>query len=461
MVNSELKADVAFRPWPSSTEFLSALLVPLPLLLSYLAFPPSSNPLPQAVPAEPAFAHLTKSVLEEATPPSPTPGRRVLALTSTCVLTSATLLLLGVYARTRSPAKSLDRRKSGLGVAGDTKKKAARPLGFEGAQRILGRTLSVGLPFYASSNLGPIRAGIMMLAAATGGFTESKVVGQAFTPAAVWGRLLPSRRYTVLSFIMVALCDVFGFTADKELDTLVMGYLAFGLWILYVDSPFPKSTNKPSSMTAPTPASAKATSAVPSTPWETPPPVSEPITSHKTQSPLISTPEDVYFTILAGSFLAILTSVLIFFSPGSTFGSSGHWMWIALVAFTASGSIILAQPSSLRTTHKICFAIVSLLCASLYFTLPTYNTWTRGVIQLMVPCALYLALQLDTWFPRVPAGHSSHTHHEHDHGAQSHSHIDASRSRFTNFLLYHAQARPLLHGILVEKDSRRIFYFMT
>ncbi|KAI9706106.1 MAG: putative zinc transporter msc2 [Candelina mexicana] len=447
--------------WTSSTEILSALLIPIPLLLSSFAIPASSNPASQPVLAQPAFAHLTKSVIEEATPPTPTSSTRMLAFQSACLLTSTTLMLLGGYARTRSPAKSLDRRKSGLGVAGDTKKKAARAWGFEGAQRILGRTLSVGLPFYASANLGPIRAGIMMLAAVTGGFTESKVVGKTFTPATVWVGLLPTRRYTVMSFAVVALSDLIGFTADKELITLLIGYTAFGLWTLYVDSPFPKSTSKPSSLTGPTPASAKATSAVPSTPWETPPPVAEPIASSKIQSPLISTTEDVYFTLLTGSMLGVLTFVLMLFSSESLFSFSGHWKWTALVAFAASGSIMYTQPSSLRTTHKIGFASISLLCGSLCFLLPTYNTWAGGFIQLMVPCALYLALQLDTWFPNTTAGQSHHIHHEHDHHAHSHTHTDVPRSRFTSFLLYNAQAWPLLHGILVEKDSRRIFYFMT
>lgn len=48
--------------------------------------------------------------------------------------------------------------------------------------------------------------------------------------------------------------------------------------------------------------------------------------------------------------------------------------------------------------------------------------------------------------------HDHHHHHHHEHSAQ--------RSRFTTFLLKYAAKWPLLHAVLAEKDSRRIFYFM-
>lgn len=40
----------------------------------------------------------------------------------------------------------------------------------------------------------------------------------------------------------------------------------------------------------------------------------------------------------------------------------------------------------------------------------------------------------------------------HDHSAE--------RSRFTNLLLPYTARWPLLHTVMTEKDSRRIFYFM-
>ncbi len=49
--------------------------------------------------------------------------------------------------------------------------------------------------------------------------------------------------------------------------------------------------------------------------------------------------------------------------------------------------------------------------------------------------------------------HAVPRHDSHDH--------PAPKSAFTNLLLPYTSNWPLLHAIMVEKDSRRIFYFMS
>jgi zinc transporter 5/7 len=57
--------------------------------------------------------------------------------------------------------------------------------------------------------------------------------------------------------------------------------------------------------------------------------------------------------------------------------------------------------------------------------------------------------------------HSHHDHAHHDHATHSHSHGAAEkRSRFTRMILPYTEGWTLLHSIVKEKDSRRIFYFM-
>lgn len=75
--------------------------------------------------------------------------------------------------------------------------------------------------------------------------------------------------------------------------------------------------------------------------------------------------------------------------------------------------------------------------------------------------------------------HDHHDHHDHDHDhdhnhghghshshshahahAHSHDHGGAEKSLVTRTLLKYCTSWPLLHAIIVEKDSRRIFYFM-
>lgn len=58
--------------------------------------------------------------------------------------------------------------------------------------------------------------------------------------------------------------------------------------------------------------------------------------------------------------------------------------------------------------------------------------------------------------------HAHHDHAHHDHTSHGHSHDMAEkRSGFTHAVLPYAERWTLLHSILKEKDSRRIFYFMT
>jgi zinc transporter 5/7 len=56
--------------------------------------------------------------------------------------------------------------------------------------------------------------------------------------------------------------------------------------------------------------------------------------------------------------------------------------------------------------------------------------------------------------------HDHSNHHGHDHG---HPHDDdkGKRSLFTRMILPYTTRFPILNAILIEKDSRRIFYFMA
>lgn len=60
--------------------------------------------------------------------------------------------------------------------------------------------------------------------------------------------------------------------------------------------------------------------------------------------------------------------------------------------------------------------------------------------------------------------HHDHKHDHHGHGHDHHHHDHdsaAKRSLFTRTLLPYTAPYPILHAIMTEKDSRRIFYFMT
>lgn len=72
---------------------------------------------------------------------------------------------------------------------------------------------------------------------------------------------------------------------------------------------------------------------------------------------------------------------------------------------------------------------------------------------------IWAAMQFD----KNSHGHDHHDHHDHGHG--NHPHAQAPKeakapSAITRSLMKSTVGVPLLHSILIERDSRRIFYFM-
>jgi solute carrier family 30 (zinc transporter), member 5/7 len=60
----------------------------------------------------------------------------------------------------------------------------------------------------------------------------------------------------------------------------------------------------------------------------------------------------------------------------------------------------------------------------------------------------------------MPPDLSAHKHdHSHDH-SHDHDH-GGKRSFLTKFLLQYTSNQAIFHAILSDKDSRRIFYFMS
>ncbi|KAM0426164.1 hypothetical protein ACHAPT_008508 [Fusarium lateritium] len=57
--------------------------------------------------------------------------------------------------------------------------------------------------------------------------------------------------------------------------------------------------------------------------------------------------------------------------------------------------------------------------------------------------------------------HDHHHGHDHDHAHSHDPEKAAKRSLFTRMILPYTARFPILHAILIEKDSRRIFYFMA
>ena len=131
------------------------------------------------------------------------------------------------------------------------------------ASRTISQMLGVLLPFYAATNLGGVRVGLIFLLANASGIPSYGTKVDLFTSLrATWHTMLRSRSccLALLGYIVV---DALGLQTKYPSGTLLRGYLALAASILFFSIPLPATSSPRPSVVSPT-------SAVPSAPWETP-----------------------------------------------------------------------------------------------------------------------------------------------------------------------------------------------
>lgn len=324
------------------------------------------------------------------------------------------------------------------------------------ARRVVGRFFTMGLPFYATSKLGAARVALVMLVGLASNIMaiEDEVVD--LTRAKTWKLLFSHRRWTVGSVILQLVCDLTGLANGSAILDISLGYLALGLSLFVVPPPFPSSRPKVSITTSSAPTSEASTSAVLSTPWETPPQLQNTTANVPRISPLISSPEDVELTLWGGTILGIFSiGTFLFLRP-----SGGHFSLAQLgCSFIASSAAALAfttaDSRSLRSNKGVGLVLGSLL-SSITLAQLGINPWSKFVYQSIFISISFAATKYDT---PTAASHINHQHHHH-HETKSHTTERPKMSKFSDFVLRNSPNWQLLHSILVEKDSRRIFYFM-
>ena len=88
------------------------------------------------------------------------------------------------------------------------------------------------------------------------------------------------------------------------------------------------------------------------------------------------------------------------------------------------------------------------------------DQWLSFFFQSIIIGASYVAFLLDTRLNSPATSHTNHHDHHHHQYNKAYPAGIVGASRLTNYILPKVQSWPLLHTILTEKDSRRIFYFM-
>lgn len=425
----------ASSSWFSLPEALTSLLIPLPYMLASAAYLKPGGFENDGIPPLSAYAKLQQSVLEEQKPQSHELVRIGNGFIEACTLTSGTLLLVGMIAKMRSSERMLDRRKDKTNVPRHSESVFTPAT----ALRMLIRALSVGTPFYAATQIGGLRTGIVLLVAVASNVSNTDT---ALRPSLNdWFQTLRAKMISLCVVLLAAVLDFSGITFRASFSDILTGYLALAWSLTLLPSPLPSIAISGSQG-----------------PAETPTAGSRPSWSSVASSPLVSCRADGNVTLAAGVALAILTvvsSVLLDTSPSITPTAIA---FSTLSIASAVAAIFFARPSSIRSRHKAGLGLgCSLLTICVFLFSP--SVWPGSICNGAICAMSYFGVRFDASFSTAHREHDNHLH-DHAHNAQTHSHpVEGNYSMFTRKLLDNCEPGSLAHGILGEKDSRRIAYF--
>ena len=431
--------DNSSAKWVTVSEILNSILIPLPYVLASLAF---------------------KSLVARQGPLNDLPLsyftlREVPVLVEISTLTSLSLVFVGLRGKIGAMlASRVDKRKKSLTGVEEVHKTQWKHL----ARRIVARFLTVGLPFYATSKLGGARVTLVMLTALATNIMTIEEETSDLAQTSGWNRLMTKSRWTLMSVLLQLVSDITGFTNSTPIFEILLGYITLGIAIFILPPCFLSSKPGVSVVTSTSPASESKTSAVLATPWETPPQLEEKSSKVPMISPLICSLEDIGLTFNSGIVGLLSTIAFIFFGPSAGAGSDGQLAWSLLSPIATALALTTVNPRALRDNKKIGLVLGSLL-SSFVLNILYSETWSSFVYQSIFIGFSFAATKLDTHATSSVSLRSDHHHHHHQ-PTRLKIPEHAQMSRLSEFVIQHVPHWPLLHSILAEKDSRRIFYFM-
>ena len=437
--------DKTSSKWVTLSELLNSILVPLPYVLASRAFTTLAGP---------------GGSLEEA-PVTGLTAPRVPALLEISTLTSLTLILVGLRGKIgNTSATALDKRKKSLTGMEEIRKTQWIDM----ARRIAARFLTVGLPFYATSKLGGARVALVLLTALATNITTVEEEPSDLMRAKGWSRLLTQSPWTLVAILPQLVLDLTGYTNSSAAVEVLLGYISLGATIFVLPPCFLSLTPKSSVVTSTAPASESKTSAVLATPWEIPPQLEEKSSRKSSVSPMICSSEDVNLTFYSGLVLLVFSIILLVFSGTSAGTASQNQLaWSLLSTLATAFALITADPRSLRGNKNFGLIFGSFI-SSFGLTILCSEAWSLLAYQSILIGISFAATKLDTHTAFSLSSQSDHHKHGHHHHQQQPTKPNipehAQMSRFSEFVIQHIPHWPLLHSILAEKDSRRIFYFM-
>ncbi|PKX94908.1 metal cation transporter MSC2 [Aspergillus novofumigatus IBT 16806] len=339
------------------------------------------------------------------------------AVLRTCSLTAVTMVMTGVgqlqwssRAGNKSVAKVPNLKADIAGVA-------------------LARICSIALPIYAALEVSGFLVALGLLLAAASGL-PTLVKGRAAGSNA--REKLVHKKFTVALILIILVLSFFGLIGSQESKSM-SGYLSLILSVFVIPPQF-ADVGQSSSRGAGfgVSASSKSDTSV-----------------NLNSGPLsVVSPDDGMLTLILGLVVGIVGFVLF----GIPSLSALDALYLLATAGSYATSLLFSNPPNLRSPHKWGFA-TGIAAAGLLSPPPVAaDNWVVYASRCTLAAVSFFAARFDDRRLRL----ERHSHHHHNHG-----HSATPASRVTKVLLRYSEPYPLLYSILKERDSRRIFYFMT
>ena len=328
-------------------------------------------------------------------------------------------------------------------------------MSFGTIQRICARIFSVGLPFYAVSMLGGERVAIIISVTLASELMSTNPKAKELSSFNDWKGWTSSRKWTLVVLLVQLLSDCLGLTSDSTPLQATLGYLALTSSVLFLPLPYPTTATKTSIINSPVPKGTFRQRTATSS-WDVNPAVQASRVS-AARSPMISTPRDTDLTIASGVLATVISFIVFIMSPqeSQTLTLPLLISGSLVTVFSAVG-LLFADPKGLSQRKNIALPLSLIFSVTAQQLLNSHSTLNL-LFQTVFAGSSCMALHLDT----RPVHSHSHNHPRSTDVVKSHSaHSHDSYSRFTRALLSASSNWPLLHSILIEKDSRRILYFM-
>ena len=371
--------------------------------------------------------------------------KAVAASSLSVALVSATLsifacsqgLLLGGILRFFAPASSQELAIPRRSVSDD------RTL-YVASCRVGDLTLRLGLPIFAALQIGgfPVAVFLLLLLQVP---TKSM---RRFETLSKLEDLPAALRWLSLALLLL-LADAY-LLCGKSLSSVVTAAFALLLAATNFTPPYLSSSDSSSTGSVPPP-STKSTSAVPTSPFDDVSPAID-IKVIAEQGLSEGGKQHAVLSMVTGLLLSIISfgvhtlsdweisglAWALLGSLGCVFATVNHYCSARMLRDSEHSEVLIAALAIVATNPRPPVA------------------WLRKLMDMSLAALPYLA--------GITKFGSAHTHGP-QHGAHSHTHKtqlkkNVEPSKVTKYLIKTTSGFPLVQGILVEKNSRRIFYFM-